>query len=289
MSKAKHTWSSVQKLKKSLKLNYKFVDEIKFGEQHPLASVMKTPHVTFQIKYHSETLPDEVNLSNLVDDVYDQEDIGSCVANSVAMAYRITISVYNSKSTFHKYAWYYRDVNPSRLYLYFYNRLLEDIPLKEDCGTSMLSGYRSVVEHGVVDEKYWPYDVKKYSQVPPPYVIKKAEDNVTPGYHKVKNNLRDLKHALANQQPVSFGAVLFDSFFTDHVANTGSVPMPKKDPKGVFGGHALLLVGYNDTKEVFYVKNSWGKSWGKNGICEFPYKYITDPDLCADFWCFVRL
>jgi len=289
MTDATHTPESVQKLKDNVKLNYRFIDQIKFGRQHPQSKDFKMPETKFQVKFHTEPLPEKVNLSSLIKDVYDQQNIGSCVSNSVAMAYRMTLAVYNAKTSFHKYAWYYKDLKPSRLFLYFYTRLLEDIPPSEDVGSSILSGYRAVIEHGVVDEQYWPYDTKMFSQLPPANVLQRAEDNVTPGYHKVKNTLQELKHALANKQPVSFGAVLFQSFFTAQVANTGSVPVPKKVNKDVCGGHALLLVGYDDSKKVFYVKNSWSEKWGRDGICEFPYDYITDPDLCADFWCFVRL
>lgn len=31
------------------------------------------------------------------------------------------------------------------------------------------------------------------------------------------------------------------------------------------GGHAVLLVGYNDEKGVFLFKNSWGEEWGQRG------------------------
>lgn len=38
------------------------------------------------------------------------------------------------------------------------------------------------------------------------------------------------------------------------------------------GGHAMALVGYDDTKEHFIIRNSWGEEWGDNGYTYFPYK-----------------
>jgi C1A family cysteine protease len=67
------------------------------------------------------------------------------------------------------------------------------------------------------------------------------------------------------------------------VAKTGKVPMPKKTEK-MLGGHAVLAVGYDDTKKVFIVRNSWGSGWGDKGHFYMPYSYITNQDLAADFW-----
>lgn len=35
-------------------------------------------------------------------------------------------------------------------------------------------------------------------------------------------------------------------------------------------GHAVLIVGYDDTQKVFMFKNSWGERWGQDG-----YGYVT--------------
>lgn len=40
------------------------------------------------------------------------------------------------------------------------------------------------------------------------------------------------------------------------------------------GGHAYLLDGVNVNKEIIRIKNSWGRSWGKNG-----FAYISFEDM----------
>ncbi len=35
--------------------------------------------------------------------------------------------------------------------------------------------------------------------------------------------------------------------------------------------HAILIVGWNDAKKAFLVKNSWGKDWGLDGYCWVKY------------------
>lgn len=40
------------------------------------------------------------------------------------------------------------------------------------------------------------------------------------------------------------------------------------------GGHAYLIDGINENKEIFRIKNSWGRSWGRKG-----YAYISFEDM----------
>lgn len=66
------------------------------------------------------------------------------------------------------------------------------------------------------------------------------------------------------------------------VAATGMVPMPALHEKAL-GGHAVLLVGYDDAAQRFLVMNSWGTSWGMQGFFTIPYAYVTSR-LASDFW-----
>ena len=44
---------------------------------------------------------------------------------------------------------------------------------------------------------------------------------------------------------------------------------------GVYeGGHAVLIVGYNDAGQYFIVKNSWGASWGESGYFKIAYSEL---------------
>ena len=45
-----------------------------------------------------------------------------------------------------------------------------------------------------------------------------------------------------------------------------------------------MLVGYDDHDDHFIVRNSWGTHWGDSGYGYMPYAYVTDAELCSDFW-----
>ena len=42
------------------------------------------------------------------------------------------------------------------------------------------------------------------------------------------------------------------------------------------GGHAVLLVGYDDREEYFIVKNSWGPTWGEAGYFRIAYTQVKN-------------
>ena len=83
--------------------------------------------------------------------------------------------------------------------------------------------------------------------------------------------------------PFVFGFAVYQSFETEEVAKTGIMVMPKENDK-MLGGHAIMAVGYDSEKEVFIIRNSWGVEWGDKGYFNMPYSYITNKDLCSDFW-----
>ena len=41
-------------------------------------------------------------------------------------------------------------------------------------------------------------------------------------------------------------------------------------------GHVLSVVGYNDNKKYFIIRNSWGKNYGKDGYFYLDYEYFTN-------------
>lgn len=45
------------------------------------------------------------------------------------------------------------------------------------------------------------------------------------------------------------------------------------------------LVGYDDSKGAFIVRNSWGTSWGPfGGYFYMDYDYVANTNLASDFW-----
>jgi C1A family cysteine protease len=68
------------------------------------------------------------------------------------------------------------------------------------------------------------------------------------------------------------------------------IPMPNIKKDALLGGHAVTMVGYNDTTKMFMCANSWGPSWGAGGYFYLPYDYVLSPmfagDLCVTTFVF---
>jgi C1A family cysteine protease len=58
--------------------------------------------------------------------------------------------------------------------------------------------------------------------------------------------------------------------------------MPNISTETLLGGHAILLVGFDDKTMVFKFQNSWSSSWGDRGNGYLPYNYVLSSSLTYD-------
>lgn len=107
-------------------------------------------------------------------------------------------------------------------------------------------------------------------------------------HERIAQDIDYLRQCLCEGMPFVFGFSVYDSFESDSITKTGIMTMPK-DTEKLLGGHAVVAVGFNDLKEHFIVRNSWGDKWGDGGYFYMPYNFITNPDMCADFWTITRV
>ena len=216
-------------------------------------------------------LPASVDLRSHCPAPYDQGNLGSCTANAIAGA--IEFDRKKQKLS---------DWVPSRLFIYFNERAMEGT-VSSDSGAQIRDGIKSVNVKGACSETTWPYVESKFTEAPSSTAYGEAWHHRTVSYQSVTQNLSQLKGCLASGYPIVFGFTVYDSFESDAVAQTGDLDMPTSSEQ-VVGGHAVVLVGYDDKAQRFLVRNSWGSNWGKAGYFTMPYAYVINPDLADDFW-----
>jgi C1A family cysteine protease len=78
----------------------------------------------------------------------------------------------------------------------------------------------------------------------------------------------DLKRLLVGQSPIVIGATV-DEGFAD--ADARFVWASRQGQN--LGGHALVIVGYDNTRQAFKLMNSWGTGWGDAGYSWLAYSY----------------
>ena len=218
-----------------------------------------------------DKLPASVDLRNKWGTIFDQGALGSCVSNTTLGCIRYCMNKDRGEN------W-----NPSRLYNYYYGRLLEGFPINEDTGLYIRSGYKSVANYSVCAERNWQYVEKRFNVEPSQYARNAAAQHKTFTYLAIEHDLNQVKKCLADGYPISFGCALYSSFMTAAVARNGIVPYPDVTRERVLGGHAMTIVGYEG--EDFIIANSWGKRWGTDGYCKIPQSYILDIKFSGDFF-----
>lgn len=214
-------------------------------------------------------LPRHVDLRPGMSTVEDQGQIGSCTANAIAGAYEFLERKQTGR---------YTDV--SRLFIYYLERQFEH-SIAEDSGAELRDGMKALQQYGVCSEAVWPYNPKHFKNKPSPEAFAEAKNHTISEFRRVPIELDAIRHCLAEGFPMCFGAEIYKSFEAE--GHHGLVSMPRSREESL-GGHAMLLVGYDDQKQLFIVRNSWGSDWGDGGYCYFPYAYLTDPELCTDIW-----
>lgn len=89
-----------------------------------------------------------------------------------------------------------------------------------------------------------------------------------------------IKQILASGRALAYGTSLYTDFFryqgdpVPYVGN-GQIYINRKTNKP--GGHAMLIVGYDDTcgQGAFYIQNSKGTDWGSDGFIWITYETFT--------------
>ena len=214
----------------------------------------------------THSLPPIIDLRNKFPSIFDQGDLGSCTAN--ALCGIVDYNLHNFLG--------------SRLFLYYNERKLEN-HIFEDTGAFLHDGITCLEKYGICPETEWPYDVTKFAITPPDTCYQSALKNKAIDVTHIVNDMNSMKTSLANGYPFVVGITIYSSFETLYVAKTGLVPMPTRNDT-VLGGHAVICVGYNDSKQLWIMRNSWGTDWGDSGYFYLPYIYLLDNSLSTDLW-----
>jgi C1A family cysteine protease len=227
-------------------------------------------------------LPPSADLRALCSPVFDQSNLGSCTSQAIAgmlefLELQAERQNLQSSETFGD-----NQYDPiSRLFIYYNERLKEGDP-QNDGGAQIRTGIQVIKTVGFCRESLWPYIEDKFSVKPADEAYAEAQKHRAI-YHFRLNDLNDMKTCLANGYPFVLGIAVYESFMSEQTASTGIVQMPTPF-ESCEGGHAVMCVGYDDSKNCLIIRNSWGPTWGDKGYFYLPYDYITTPGLADDFW-----
>ncbi|HEY1090496.1 MAG TPA: C1 family peptidase [Burkholderiaceae bacterium] len=229
--------------------------------------------------------PKSVDLRASCSPIESQGNLNSCTANA-----GVGMLEYFERRAFGKH------LDASRLFLYKATRRL--IGFTTDDGAYLRDTMKALVLFGVPPESYWPYVETKVNNEPDAFCYAYAQNYQAIEYYRLDPanstgaaTLGKLKATLAAGLPAMFGFTVYSSI-PPMGDGKGEVPYPLAGDK-VEGGHAVLAVGYDDSKKIgaykgaLLIRNSWGTNWGVAGYGWLPYAYV-EAGLATDFWSMVR-
>ena len=214
--------------------------------------------------FEQKILPESIDLIDKMPYVYNQLDIGSCTANASLYCYKFV----------------FKEIEPSRLYLYYKARELSNSEMYDN-GSTITDNMMILKSNGVCEEKLYPYNVKKFTEKPSIECDIDAHKHKILLPKKIKQNLYDIQCALSNNHIIAFGLLVKQSIM--NIDNSNYIYDPFASEQ-VLGGHALTICGYDNKTKLFKIRNSWGSDWGNSGNFYVPYNVILDKTCSFDFW-----
>ncbi|NOT51842.1 MAG: peptidase C1A papain [Chitinophagaceae bacterium] len=212
-------------------------------------------------------LPESANLQQFAPSVGNQGAQGSCVAWSSAYAARTILESARSGNDPDNVRF-----SPSFLY--------NQIGLDGCQGSYIIRAMEFMTQRGSVPYNDFAYDEQDCTRQPGQQLLSNATQFKMHGFNRLslgdRNDAIDLhaiKENLAQGAPVVIGMMVGQSFMQSMKGQDVWQPESGDENMMGFGGHAMCVVGYDDTKYsgAFLLMNSWGPEWGNNGFAWVNY------------------
>ena len=137
------------------------------------------------------------------------------------------------------------------------------------CDGGTLSRAASFLKkRGDIPEACLPYRAND-RKIPLPCREWKALKAGIQSWKGVARDVDSLKAAVY-ENPIVAGMYVYEDF----MYYTGGVY--EHTTGELLGGHAILIIGWDDADQCFIAKNSWGEDWGESGYFRIAYSQVTN-------------
>jgi C1A family cysteine protease len=234
-------------------------------------------------EYTENQLPISFDLSDDMPPVRSQGSQGSCVSWAVG---------YYLKS-YHEHIEKGSDYGIGNDYDGVYSpAFLYNVVKSNGCdgGSTIVENLDRVKNIGIATWKDMPYDEKDCDTQPSYTAIENSKCAKILSYERVE--IEDIKYYISNGNPIIIAIKVYDNFVKPEVVN-GEYFYKTYQQRGDQGGHAIVVVGYDNNRNAFKIINSWGRDWGNDGFLWIDYDvfskivreaYITEdaPNECEE-------
>lgn len=239
-------------------------------------------------------IPARLNFVSYVKSVENQGILNACTSNSLVGACELIL---NANGQFE---------NLSRIFNYYESR--NHSSLIGDTGAYLRTAIIALKKKGLPTESKWPYAIENLDVAPPTEVYADASTRLLERYERIDSGITyiysesetdtgsglisasgfsiigtqgyilDIKSALSEGFIVVIGLSIneiFRSISGNFISQYNNSWTGISNANPSIGGHAVYLVGYDDTYSSFIFANSWGQDWGFNGFGLLPYNSMT--------------
>ena len=228
----------------------------------------------------------KVDLKPYCPSVREQGKISSCVGWSVGYA-AMTIE----KSIAHGWAGEQNKIDDNSFSaMFLYNQIKIG-----DCffGAELNNAFGILKDKGNVFYRDFAVG-NNCDSLPAPTLVDKARVNRVKDFAILFNpddndivKIERVKRTLAQIKPVVVGMIVLENFLS--LKSNDEVWYPNVGKTDIFGGHAMVVIGYDDGRRAFEVMNSWGKGWANQGFvwvryedfaryCKYAYQLVQHHD-----------
>ena len=219
------------------------------------------PYMAVGVPAAAPPIPEKVDYGKETGPVGDQGHTGSCVGWATAHGLR-------------RWLYYKEEGKKTRFSVRFVWMSSKEIdPWMPNvafdlAGTRIRDAFKVMNKYGACPESLWKFDEPLPDPDKEQSILKEAMKCRIGTYHALTTNVERRVH-LAQEGPFVVGVPVYSNW--SQIGSDGVVP----DPDGEFrGGHAVLVVGYDDKKKRFKFQNSWATTWGAHGFGYFTYDYM---------------
>lgn len=219
-------------------------------------------------------LPPSVMLEHLFPPVGDQGDKGTCVAWAAGYNLKTALNAIDSAMTPAMLAMPQHQTSPKDLWL-----CIPQSQRNSSCsGTGFEAAFNTLKTTGAASMASVPYGNMQSCNGSGVGDTNNRIEN----YYKVNSGGRlpdvgQLKAYLADTIPLVVGARLGDRFM--RWKSDGVIAHDTYNYTGMHAYHAMALVGYDDGRHAFRLRNSWGTKWGDNGSIWVDYNFFCN-EMC---------
>lgn len=162
----------------------------------------------------------------------------------------------------------------SRLFGYYAAREAAGT-LGADSGCTLRQALKVLRATGMCEEAEHPFHTRHLHKTPALDTYDSAWAYPMVRYARVEPTVEAIRRVLSARYPIACALPVYGCVEWGDTERTGQWPEPPTPgvtagtaavtATRLRGGHAVVMVGYDDVQERFVVRNSWGRGWGDGG------------------------